>query len=81
MDTPSQSSCVFCSEDNGKLHSCTTMTLDHDFRQMATELQDFMLLAIISGGDLVAIEARYHYNCLSIQKKCKSAQRCQLCMK
>ena len=44
------------------------MKLDSDLRQMATELQDTMLLARISGGDLVAIEAKYHYNCLSAYK-------------
>ena len=43
---------------------------------MATELQDSVLLARISGGDLIAIEAKYHYNCLSNYKnKYRSAQR------
>ena len=37
------------------------MKLDHNLRQMATELQDAELLARISGGDLIAIEAKYHY--------------------
>lgn len=47
-----------------------------DLRQMATELQDTELLARISGGDLVAIEAKYHYNCLSAYKsKYRSIQR------
>ena len=45
------------------------MTLDHDFHQMATDLQDTRLLARISGGDLVAIEAKYHFNCLSVYKR------------
>ena len=39
------------------------MNLDYDFQQMATELQDTELLARISGGDLVAIEAKYHFIC------------------
>lgn len=52
------------------------MKLDHDLRQMATELQDTELLARISGGDLVAIEAKYHYNCLSAYKsRYQSIQR------
>ena len=41
------------------------MQLDHNLKKMATELQDSVLLARISGGDLIAIEAKYHYNCLS----------------
>ena len=32
VGTPSQAICIFCSEVSGKLHSCTTMTLDHDLR-------------------------------------------------
>ena len=53
-------------------------TLDHAIRKMATELQDTSLLARISGGDLIAIEAKYHFNCLSTFKnKYRSAQRSQ----
>ena len=37
-------------------------------RRMATELQDSLLLARISSGDLVATEAKYHFNCLSAFK-------------
>ena len=45
---------------------------------MATELQDSSLLARISGGDLIAIEAKYHFNCLSkFKNSCRSAQRAQ----
>ena len=54
------------------------MNLDYDLRQIATELQDTEseLLARISGGDLVAIEAKYHFNCLSAYKsKYRSVQR------
>ena len=29
--TPSQSACIFCSQDTGKLHACLTMNLDYDF--------------------------------------------------
>ena len=53
-----QNSCMLCSEISGTLHNCTTMKLDQDNRRMATELQNFLLLARISSGDLVAIEAK-----------------------
>lgn len=41
------------------------MGLDHEIRKMATDLQDTLLLARISGGDL---EGKYHYKCLSDYK-------------
>ena len=40
------------------------------------ELQDTELLARISGGDLVAIETKYHFKCLSAYKsKYRSVQQ------
>ena len=54
------------------------MKLDQDIRRMATELQDSLLLARISNGDLAATEAKYHFNCLSpIKNKYQSTQRAQ----
>ena len=54
------------------------MKLDQDIRRMATELQNSLLLARISSGDLVATEAKYHFNCLSAFKnKYLSTQRAQ----
>ncbi len=44
------------------------MGLDGELQKMAMDLQDTLLLARISGGDLVALEAKYHYNCLSSYK-------------
>ena len=35
---------------------------------MAEDLQDTSLIAKLSAGDLIAIEAKYHYNCLSAYK-------------
>ena len=68
--------CIFCMESSGKLHQCATMNLDKALRRMATELQDTSLLARISGGDLVAIEAKYHYDCMSTYKnRHRSMQR------
>jgi len=52
------------------------MTLDHDLRKMATVLQDADLLARIGGGDIIAIEAKYHHGCLTKYKnKYRSKQR------
>ena len=69
-----QHACIFCKNAAGKLHQCSTM---EEHRKMATELQDTSsLLSVLSGGDLVAIEAKYHYNCLSMYKnKHRSKQR------
>ena len=63
-----EESCIFCSQASGKLHNCATMGLDCNLRRMATDLQDTTLMAKLSGGDVIAIEAKYHYNCLSAYK-------------
>ena len=56
--------CIFCTKPEGSLHNCSTFSLDKSLREMATELQDTELLSRLAGGDLVAIEAKYHNNCL-----------------
>ncbi|KAG1687699.1 hypothetical protein GQR58_008284 [Nymphon striatum] len=68
IGNPNQKACIFCLTVSGKMHKCLTMNLDHELRRWATELNDTALLARISGGDLVAIEAKYHYDCLSLYK-------------
>lgn len=58
--------CIFCTTDsNDKLHNFTTLEADRSLRQIASEVGDFELLSRISGGDLVAIEAKYHLSCLT----------------
>ena len=43
---------------------------------MALELQDSQLMSRISGGDIIAIEAKYHINCLvSYKNRYRSMQR------
>ena len=43
---------------------------------MATEMQDTSLISQISGGDFVAIEAKYHRSCLTAYKnRYQSANR------
>ena len=74
--TSLQVACIFCNDESGQLYNCSTMGLDQELRQMATGLQDTSLLSRISGGDLIAIEAKYHINCLVAYKnRHRSAQR------
>ncbi|KAH3800333.1 hypothetical protein DPMN_153966 [Dreissena polymorpha] len=61
------SNCIFCNEPAGLdgLHRASTFELDFNVRNYAIELQDTQLLAKLSVGDMVAIEAQYHKKCLS----------------
>jgi hypothetical protein len=59
----SNEKCIFC-EGEGDLHSYSTFDSEKNLRKMAQDLGDTRLLAKISGGDLVAIEAKYHLRCL-----------------
>ncbi|KAG1676996.1 hypothetical protein GQR58_014039 [Nymphon striatum] len=68
IGNPNQEACIFCLTVSGKMHKCSTMNLDHELRRWATGLNDTALLARISGGDLVAIEAKYHYDYKTIHK-------------
>jgi len=80
--TGSDEKCVFCDEKVVVLHSFSTIEADRNLRRIVTDLQDFELLAKISGGYLIAIEAKYHMKCLnnlrnkhrSFQRKMKSAE-------
>ncbi|KXJ29235.1 hypothetical protein AC249_AIPGENE17038 [Exaiptasia diaphana] len=63
------------------LHSFTTLEAGMNLQRMATDLQNFSLLAKLSKGDVIAIEAKYHMRCLtnvrnmhrSLERKKKSA--------
>ncbi|KAK2551127.1 hypothetical protein P5673_028053 [Acropora cervicornis] len=58
------------STPNNPLHNVSTFGLDARVRKCAMVLQDEMLLAKLSAGDLVALEAKYHAPCLaSLNKK------------
>ena len=57
--------CLFCNQDNGHLHEFRTLGTDESIRQMATELQETELMARMDGGDLIALEAKYHLQCLA----------------
>ena len=70
--------CLFCDEGDkvGVLRSFTTIETDRNLPQIVNDLQDFELLAKISGGDLIAIEAKYNMKCLTnLRNKHRSFQR------
>ena len=56
-----QNSCVFCEKGNDKLHQL--LQSDDTVRSIAKDLQDTSLLRI-EDGDLIALEAKYHWGCL-----------------
>ena len=60
-----QSKC-FCGDSAGKegLHEASTFQLDKNVRRAATLIGDMQLLGHLSAGDMVALEAKYHTNCL-----------------
>ena len=67
--------CFFCSNgsDEGHLHEVCTFQLDYRVRKCAHDLQDDELLAKLSAGDLIALEAKYHAKCLAgLYNKCRS---------
>ena len=57
-----EATCFFCDEadDEKNLRKASTMEFDRRIRATATTLRDEKLLAKLSQGDMVAIEARYH---------------------
>ena len=61
--------CFFCGKpanDSDSLHRTSTFDLDIRVRQCAQQLQDQTLLAKLSEGDLIALEAKYHAQCLAL---------------
>jgi len=58
--------CFFCNEPAGSagLHKASTYNIDTNMRRCALEVEDPALLAKLAAGDLIAIEAMYHSNCL-----------------
>jgi len=59
--------CFFCDEPAGSagLHEAATKQIDKKVWKHALELEDTALLAKLAAGDMIAIEAKYHKNCLS----------------
>eukprot|EP00058_Branchiostoma_floridae_P011619 XP_002597107.1 hypothetical protein BRAFLDRAFT_76362 [Branchiostoma floridae] len=58
--------CFLCDKGgtNETLHEVSTFQLDYRVRKCAQDIQDDDLLAKLSGGDLIALEAKYHARCL-----------------
>ena len=68
--------CFFCDETTGDFHKVETISLDTRIRNIAKELQDTKLLAKLSVGDMIAIDAVYHLKCLTLfNNKQRSQQR------
>ena len=42
-----------------------TLEVDEKVRKMAIDLQDSALLKHLGGGDMIAIEAKYHKKCMT----------------
>ena len=65
-ESQSTGRCFFCDKALGdKFHTAATSKLDHNVRQMATDLRDSRLLAKLSPGDMTATDAVYHKQCLT----------------
>ena len=58
--------CLFCEtgKEEDVLHEVSTFDADHNIRAMITELGETKLMARMVGGDLIALEAKYHLQCL-----------------
>ena len=65
--------CFFCDKSHGTLHECRTENLTKHVEEKAKYLMRDDLVAKLSVGDLVAIEAKYHKDCLSsLHNKCRA---------
>ena len=63
--TTSDASCFFCGESGTEtLHGVATYQVDTRARKCAAQVGDNELLARLSMGDMVALEAKYHSKCL-----------------
>ena len=62
----SENHCFFCDQTDNlrNLHTASTFEVDQKVRKCAVALKDSKLLAKLSAGDMIAIEAKYHAKCL-----------------
>jgi hypothetical protein len=63
---PQKLQCFFCDKQSNPedLRCASTLEVDQRVRDCAMVLNDNGLIAKLSAGDLIAIEAKYHVNCL-----------------
>ena len=59
-DSDDELAWFFCDDTTGNLTKVETVSLDSHVRQIAEVLRDTKLLAKLSGGDMIAIDAQYH---------------------
>eukprot|EP00112_Aurelia_sp_Birch-Aquarium-sp1_P024416 Seg771.7 transcript_id=Seg771.7/GoldUCD/mRNA.D3Y31 product="hypothetical protein" protein_id=Seg771.7/GoldUCD/D3Y31 len=62
-----QETCFFCGkegDDSKKLHKAATFQIDQQVRRAAALVKDTELLGKLSAGDMVALDAVYHAQCL-----------------
>ena len=83
LSTSSVNFCFFCNKSEkegcGKLHQVTTLEVDARVRRCAHMLNDCTLIANLSAGDMIALEAKYHAVCLvSLYKKSAAFERNEL---
>ncbi len=68
-DQSASSACLFCDrivdKDDKYGRFVATLDIDAKVRQCAEDLQDTKLLAKLAVGDMPAIDAKYHSNCLT----------------
>lgn len=59
--------CFLCEkiQPKSKLRQAMTMQLNERLNECAHNLNDGKLLAVLSGRDVVALELKYHYSCLT----------------
>ena len=62
--SPEKSTCILCGNESAVLHEFRTLGTDSRVKSMATDLRDTALLAKLEGGDLIALDAKYHLACL-----------------
>ena len=77
----SNSTCFLCDETDEKetLFNASTFNFDSNIREWAQILCDEKLLAKLSTGDLIALEAKYHKRCLtSLYCRVRSQKRREL---
>lgn len=57
-------SCLFCDKACGSMQIAASLAINKRVTECATKLMDTKLLAKLAMGDMHAIDAKYHLNCL-----------------